>query len=94
MMSFASVDRIEGNIVVLEVELINFWESNSKDFNNKATEMMDVSLEIFNLIRATPNEGEIYVVVHDNDSISEVIYRDKVEEEERIKILESIKGDT
>lgn len=44
MKSYASIDRIEGDFAVCEVELIPVGESNPEDFATKPCEMMDVSL--------------------------------------------------
>lgn len=44
MKSYATIDRIEGNFAVCEVELIPIEESKPEDFATKDCEMMDVSL--------------------------------------------------
>ena len=41
MTSFASIDRIEGEFAVLEVELLPFEESRANDFDDKETVMMN-----------------------------------------------------
>ena len=87
MKSFASVDRIEGEFAVLEVEIIEVEESDSVDYFDKDTEMMDFPVEKIIDAVGTVQEGDILVVEHDGNEIIEVLYQDKEEKNARTDIL-------
>lgn len=87
MTSFASIDRIEREIVVIEVELLPFEESHANDFDDKETVMMDVALQQIPSDFGEVNEGDILVVEHDGQSVSLVYYKDDEEKARRVELL-------
>ena len=72
MKSYASIDRIEGQFAVCEVELIPIEESKPEDFVIKECEMMDVSLRKIPFFIRKVKEGDILVVEHDGQNVTYV----------------------
>ncbi len=91
MISFASIDRIEGKFAVCEVELIIASDSKPEDFATKDTAMMDVSLERFPVFMGKPQEGDIFLVEHDSKNVTNVYCRCEEEKKKRLEILGGIK---
>lgn len=89
MISYASIDRIEGKWVVCEVELLPFEESKPEDFAIKDTAMMDVLLSRFS---NEVEEGDIFVVEHNNENVIAVCFKDEDEKTRRYEILKTITG--
>lgn len=87
MTSFASIDRIEGEIVVVEVELLSYEESRTDDFADKETVMLNISLQQIPTDFGEVNEGDILVVEHDGENVSMVYYKDEEERVRRIELL-------
>ncbi len=89
MNSYASIDRIEGNMAVCEVELVHMSRSRQSKFACKPTRMMD-----FPVSRFTSNieEGDIFVVEHDGKGISRILFKDDVEKNRRKEIVAAIIG--
>lgn len=92
MKSYASVDRIEGNYCVCEVELIDVENSSSTDFFEKETEMMDVLLEYVLENVKEVKEGDILIVEHINDNVIYVFGKDEQEKNRRIEILKQLQA--
>ena len=92
MISYASIDRIEGQLVVCEVELIPFEESRPEDFKTKDTVMMYIPLSEFPANYGNVNEGDAWVVKHDNECVECVLYKDEAEMARRHEILRKIFG--
>lgn len=90
MKSYASVDRIEGDFVVCEVELLPFNLSNPWDFSSKETSMMDISLSQISEAIGDVEEGNILVVEHDNEIVTAVYFKDIEEQHRRAEILRQI----
>jgi len=90
MKSYASIDRIEGKWVVCEVELLPIEESKPEDFVTKDTAMMDILLkEILNKL-CSVDEGDILVIEHDGEIITNVYYKDNAEKVRRIELLKNM----
>lgn len=89
MISYASIDRIEGKWVVCEVELLPLEESKPEDFAIKDTAMMDVCLELF---FDKVEEGDIFVVEHDGENVYFICNKDEKEKSRRQEILKNIIG--
>ena len=87
MTSFASIDRVEGEILVLEVEMLPFEQSKPEDFASKETVMLDVERQQIPTDIEEVNEGDILVVEHNGQEVSVVYYKD---EEERVKRIEML----
>lgn len=86
MISYAYIDRIEGKFAVCEVELLSFEESKPEDFRSKETVMMDVPLREFPQFIGSVNEGDIWVVKHDNENVQFVYHKDEEEKARRLEI--------
>ena len=86
MISYAYIDRIEGKFAVCEVELLPFEESKPEDFKSKETVMMDIPLDQFPQFMGSVNEGDIWVVNHNNQDVDFVYYKDEEEKARRIEI--------
>jgi len=91
MKSYASVDRIEKDFVVCEVELVPVHNSKKKSFNEKNTAMCEISIEEFMRCFHDVKEGDILVVEHDTVNVSFVYRKDDNEKQRRIAILKNIK---
>lgn len=87
MTSFASIDRIEGEIAVAEVELLPFEESKPEDFASKECEMIDISLQNIPDDIGEVNEGDILVVEHDGKKVTAIYYKDDEEKARRLEVL-------
>ena len=92
MKSYASVDRIEENFVVCEVEEIEVKNSRTADYFQKETTMMSVLLETVEKNLGDIQEGDIIVIEHDGKNITDVYYKDEAEKQRRISILKQILG--
>lgn len=89
MKSYVSIDRIEGNFAVCEVELIDFERSKPDDFD-KPTEFVDIYLEQINVSVGDVKEGDIIVIEHDENGIIDICYKDEAEKQRRIDVLKAI----
>lgn len=90
MISFASVDRIEGNFYVCEVELIPTAERGLVDFlEDDQTTFMDVPISKAQQILPIV-EGDILLVEHNGTEISSILGKCDIEKERRIKFLSSL----
>lgn len=90
MKSYAAIDRIEANIAVCEVELLETEQSKTTDFFDKKTKMMDVLLEKIHEATESVEEGDILVVEHDGENVIYIYYKDDSEKQRRIEILQAI----
>ena len=90
MTSYASVDRIEGGLVVIEVEMLPIEESNPEDFDTKATLFVDLELHRIPDAVGEVNEGDILVVEHIGDIITNVYYKDEEEKARRLDLLSKL----
>ena len=87
MISYAYIDRIEGEFAVCEVENLPFEESKPEDFKSKDTVMMDIPLDQFPQFMGSVNEGDIWVVNHNSEDVIWVYYKDEEEKARRLEIL-------
>lgn len=79
MESFASIDRIEGNFVVLEVELVRAQERAEYDFlDDDQTVFVDVPKSMTAKLGEI-REGDILLVTHQDEIISNIVCKDDVE---------------
>lgn len=91
MKSFASIDRIEGDYAVCEVELLEMIYSIPEYSIYKKTEMIDVPTRDIQSEVGTVREGDILVVEHDGMNVSIIYGRDEEEKARREEIVERIK---
>lgn len=90
MKSYASVDRIEENFAVCEVEEIEMENSRTADYFQKETTMMSVLLETVEKKLGDIQEGDIIIIEHDGKNITDVYHKDEAEKQRRISILKQI----
>ena len=90
MESFASIDHIEGNFVVLEVELVRAQERAEYDFlDDDQTVFVDVPKSMTAKLGEI-REGDILLVTHQDEIISNIVCKDDVEKRKRVAKLEEI----
>ena len=90
MESFASIDRIEGNFVVLEIELVRAQEREEYDFlDDDQTVFVDVPKSMTAKLGEI-REGDILLVTHQDGIISNIVCKDDVEKRKRVAKLEEI----
>ena len=92
MRSYASIDRIEGEYAVCEVELLPVEESNPENFAIKDCEMMNFPLNDIPTNVGDVNEGDMLVVEHNGEKISSVCSKDEQEKTRRLELLKLIMG--
>ena len=90
MKSYASIDRIEEDIVVCEVELIPTEQSKPEDYAIKETVMITIPLVEASYTIESVAEGDIWIVEHDGESISNIYSKDDVEKARRLEVIEKI----
>lgn len=89
MISYASVDRMEGKFVVCEVELIDIKNSKTTSFAEKESVMIDVSMD---MVISEIQEGDVIIVEHDGKNVIRMCGKDEEEKLRRIKLLRAIIG--
>lgn len=89
MISYMSIDRIEGKFAVCEIELIWVELSKTEDYWKKETKMVDVPIDKFKDCESI-SEGDIFIAVHDDGAVVEVRCRDDEEKARRTALLQSI----
>lgn len=91
MTSYASIDRIEENYAVCEVEMMELEESRKTDFGTRDTIMVDIPVhKILEVIGREPEEGDIIVVEHEGETINLICYEDVNEKTRRIQQIIAI----
>lgn len=92
MKSYASIEEFDGNYVRLEVEMMDIEDSNTTEFGERETRMLDVKLDKFPCDEEELGEGDIVVVEHDGEIISKIYGKDEEERQRRIDKINSILG--
>lgn len=90
MKSYASIDRIESQYAICEVELIPIELSKSEDFAKKHTRMLEVSLQKLYKRVKNISEGDILIAEHDGEKINYIYCKDDDEKNRRCTILNAI----
>ena len=90
MKSYASIDRIEGNYTVLEVELLDTETSKITSFRDKETIMVDVLTDTMKSVIGEYDEGDIIVLDHEGEIINTFYEKDENEKQRRIEILNAM----
>lgn len=90
MISYASIDRIEGKYAVCELEFVDIIESKKINFEDKETEMVDIPLTELEICAREAKEGDILIVKHNNGKEIIVLSIDYAEKHRRIKKLREI----
>ena len=83
MRSYLSVDRIENDYAVCELELIDIETSQQTDPWDRETPMVDIPIQFLNDV----NEGDILQVEHYGEVIERIIGIDMEEKRRRVEIL-------
>lgn len=86
MKSYLSVDRIEGQYAVCELELLDLKDCKDVDYWDRETVMVDIPIKRL----GKPKEGDIFVVEHIEEEISCVLSKDEKEKLRRITLLQSL----
>lgn len=87
MRSYAAVDRMEGKFAICELELEEVEASRSEDYFAKETKMVDIPLEA---IPDEISEGDILIVEHDKESVTQIFGKDDEEKQRRVQLLEQL----
>lgn len=82
IVSYASLERVEGDNAICEVEQLSILESQVGDFNKKCY-MVNIPLEKFVKLGVSILEGKIYSVVHDGSMVDAVLRLEKDETKRR-----------
>ena len=88
MISYGVIDRIEGNIVILELECIDILFSRPEQFASKPTKMIEIKTSRFPINDI--EEGQIFIVENDNSGIYDVLLRADLEENRRKELIHRI----
>ena len=91
MISYASIDRIVSDNVVIELEKNTLAESRVLTPQEKITVMVVVKKEMFNKDNETYEEGDIILVSHEAGFITEVLGKDEEEKQRRITLRKNKK---
>lgn len=91
MISRASICSFEGNYARLEVAMYDIYEIDSLNESRRETRMIDVSLDAFPTDDEEFYEGDIVVVEHDMEFVTQILYKDEVEKRRRTEEISSLK---
>ena len=89
MISYISIDRIEGDFVVCELEMIELEDSRPEDYETKETKMVMVPMKEFSDFQFV-KEGDIFVVIHEGENVMAICYKDDKQKAKRIEIMKTI----
>lgn len=89
MISYASLERFEGDYAVCEVEQLSIFESIVGDFS-KECYMADVHVTMFSEKGISANIGNVYSVEHDGEKVLRIIRLEKNETKRRMEWLKSM----
>lgn len=90
MRSYASIDRIEGEYAVCELELTETTISRDLPAKDKDTIMVDFYMQEITDYLGDIKEGDILVVEQEDGTILFVYGKDEREKQRRIELLKSI----
>ena len=90
MRSYASIDRIEEKFAVCEVEMIEIENSKPEDYCEKETKMINMQLEKITASIGNVQEGDILVIEHNREEITEVYCKDEEEKQRRMAVLKEL----
>lgn len=87
MISYLTVDRVEGNCAVCELELIDVEEIQNTEYKDRETQMIDIMVYYLgNDIK----KGDVLLVEHYGEVIVKVLGKDEREKQRRIEALKKI----
>lgn len=90
MKSYVSIDRIEGEYAVCEVELVDTETSKILSAREKDTEMVDIPMQGLVDCIGEVAEGDIIVVEQENGIVFVAYGKDEEEKQRRVELLKSI----
>lgn len=90
MKSYAVIDRIENQWVVFELELVSTEKSLILNASEKETTMIDVELSRLTSTCKEVEEGDVFLVEHDNTNIITIYGKDENEKNRRIQLIQEI----
>lgn len=90
MICYASVDRIEEDIAVCEVELADVALSKKMSALSKETQMLDIPVEYINYYVKDVDEGDILVLETEEDDVKYIYFKDEEEKRRRIDIIKEL----
>ena len=90
LISYASLERFEGDYAVCEVEQLSIFESVVGDFS-KECYMADVPANLLDEKNIPMNVGNVYSVVHDGENVKDVIRLEEAEKNRRVAWLQALK---
>ncbi len=88
MKSYMTIDRIEGQFAVCELELISVEQSIEVDYWKRDTEMIDVPTSMLE----EPEQGDVFMVEHERETLYRIYGKDNEEKQRRIEALKAIMG--
>ncbi len=89
MISYASLERFEGNYAVCEVEQLSIFDSIIGDFS-KECYMADVPTELFDEKGISMIIGNVYSVEHDGSKVIQIIRLEEAETQRRVEWLQAL----
>ncbi len=93
IISYASLERIEEEFAVCEVEKIFFFNSIVGDFTKECF-TANIPLNFFNDKGITVQNGNVYSVVVENEEVKEVLRYEEAETRRRKEWISSIQRNT
>ncbi len=90
MTSYASVDRIEGEFAVLEVELIPMEQSQRISASEKETKMINIEMQIVESACGTIREGDVILIECNDKEVIKVYCKDEKEKERREEVIRKL----
>jgi len=85
-----SIDRVEGDYAVCEVENVPTSEAKAGEFWCKPCFMADVPKTMFTFKGLPVEEGQVYTVLHNSETVDEVCAIDVNERKRRLEIIENL----
>ena len=89
MISYASVDRIEGNFYVCEVELVPLAQRRAEILEDDQIIFIDIPTEKANKLLCI-EEGDILIVEHNGTEVFSILGKSDSEKERRIQFLAAL----
>ncbi len=87
--SYAAVDRIEGDLVILEIESYSITQNSDVPFSQRETFMAEISTITIISALGSIHEGDVLVVKHCTEEIHPVRFAPE-EKERRVAFLVSL----
>jgi len=88
MLSYATIEGKENELIRLEVEKVPYLESRVDD-QKKETYMVTVSRRLFNTRFQDINYGDVFIVAHQNNEIFFILSKSAEEKSRRVEYLNS-----